>query len=176
MPARERGRPVLRRMALFAVADDPVAARHFRRVLVTEDGCWQWTGAVMKGGYGNLVIGPMWWRAHRWFYTILVGPIPDGLEVDHLCFNGLCVNPLHLEAVTAQENSVRAAQRITHCPSGHAYTPENTRWETPRNGRRPGRSRHCRTCHRQRESLRYWARRERFARTNLERKQPRLIE
>jgi hypothetical protein len=74
--------------------------------------CWRWTGAV-AGGYGRFWIGPGRARgrpvqAHRFAYELLVGPIPDGLTIDHLCLNKLCVNPAHMEPVTGAENSRRA--------------------------------------------------------------------
>ena len=111
--------------------------------VVQENGCWDWVGYVLPGGYGQLgVEGNV--RAHRYYYELEYGPIPEGLVIDHLCCNPRCVRPDHLEAVTRRENTLRGTNpaamraRRTHCPQGHAYTAENIRWE--------GRKRHCITC------------------------------
>ena len=108
-----------------------------------EEGCWHWTGGRTSHGYGTLWFDGRSQRAHRVVYEALVGPIPDGLVIDHLCRNRLCVNPDHLEPVTLLEN-IRRGQgngSKTHCPSGHEYTPENTR-------RNALGWRYCRTCKR----------------------------
>src|SRR5260221_9768017 len=65
--------------------------------------------------------------AHRYAYERVHGPIPEDLEPDHTCFNSICVNDTHLEAVTSQENRRRQAARITYCPKGHPYDTDNTR-------------------------------------------------
>ena len=72
------------------------------------DSCWPWRGQVNRGGYGVARYKRRTTTAHRAIYRILVGPIPDGLELDHLCRNRLCVNPAHLEPVTHLENVRRA--------------------------------------------------------------------
>lgn len=83
---------------------------------------------------------------HRVVYTELVGPIPEGYDVDHLCRNTLCCNPLHLEAVSRQENIRRGVGNVkTHCKAGHELTADN-RYE---NGGR------CVACKRDRERKRY---------------------
>ena len=82
--------------------------------------------------------------AHRMIYELLVGPIPDGLEIDHLCRNRGCVNPGHMEPVTHRENLMRgdtvaaANPAKTHCIRGHPYDDENTY--------RYGSHRYCRAC------------------------------
>lgn len=90
---------------------------------------------------------------HRYVYEELVGPIPTGKQLDHLCRVRCCVNPAHLEIVTNRENAIRglgptlARQRQvskTHCPQGHEYSPENT---IHRDSKKKGKSRHCRECH-----------------------------
>lgn len=81
------------------------------------EGCWQWTGARHKKGYGVFGVGSMKdgtrraVRVHRWFWEWLNGAVPTGKELDHLCRNRLCVNPDHLEPVTHTENIRRAVQR-----------------------------------------------------------------
>lgn len=111
------------------------------------DGCWVWT-ASRDQGYGKMYYHGRYVRAHILAYEWLVGPIPAGLELDHLCRNHACVNPVHLEPVTHRENLRRGVGASalnavkTHCPQGHEYTPENTR--IARNGYRV-----CRACHRE---------------------------
>lgn len=93
-------------------------------------GCWEWTGSINNKGYGEVSINRKKQRAHRVIYELLVGKIPDGLEIDHLCRNRNCVNPKHLEPVTRLENIRRALpfkKKITHCKNGHKFTKENTK-------------------------------------------------
>ncbi len=108
--------------------------------------CWPWKGAPDTGGYARFKYKGRSYLAHRFVYELVVGPIPAGLELDHLCRKPLCVNPAHLEAVSHQENCRRGdlgghAQRAkTHCPYGHPYDEANT-YVHPSSG-----SRHCRIC------------------------------
>lgn len=93
--------------------------------------CWIWTGYTRTSvRTPNIRYGSIWGEgkhhfAHRLAYRFYVGPIPDGLTIDHLCKNTLCVNPAHLEAVTSSVNTLRADtfsginSRKTHCPQGH---------------------------------------------------------
>ena len=88
--------------------------------------CWIWTGASRGNGYGTVALprNGMPQRltgSHRYVYTLLVGPIPDGMETDHLCRNRGCANPEHLEPVTTAENLRRAfgRQSVDHCKNGH---------------------------------------------------------
>jgi hypothetical protein len=80
---------------------------------VTESGCWQWLKSKDKDGYGlTRVAGSRKTRrAHRAYYERIVGPIPAGLTIDHLCLNTSCVNPAHMEVVTVGENTARANRR-----------------------------------------------------------------
>ncbi len=128
-------------------------------VVDSATGCWNWTGYVRSDGYGEIQLGRRGVGAalaHRVSYELHVGPIPDGMEPDHICRNRACGNPAHLEAVTRTENIVRgeapaavraAMVRITHCPQGHEYTPENTYVARTARGYT---NRMCRTCQRER--------------------------
>lgn len=96
-------------------------------------GCWLWSGYLAgSGGYGGIEILGRQKLAHRVVYELLVGPIPDGLTIDHKCRVRCCVNPNHLEPVTSKENVLRGIGRSaqnskkTHCVNGHEFTPENT--------------------------------------------------
>lgn len=101
-------------------------------------GCWEWQG-WKHAGYGYLWHGQKNRRAHRIAYELLVGPIPEGLVIDHLCRNRGCVNPMHLELVTNAENLLRSpyfAENRTHCRYGHELTADNLRIYTNTKGYR----------------------------------------
>ncbi|BBA98295.1 hypothetical protein RVR_10508 [Actinacidiphila reveromycinica] len=113
--------------------------------------CWEWTARRSEDGYGRYTFTSEGQKkdvgAHRLAYVLSIGPIGDGLTLDHRCRNRGCVNPDHLEPVTRRVNVLRgdtfasrqAAQ--THCASGHEFTPENTYvWNNHR---------YCRTCRRE---------------------------
>lgn len=102
--------------------------------------CWIWTGAKHKG-YGSVRIDGVGFGTHRVSYEWCIGPIPEGLHVDHLCRVRACVRPSHLEAVTQSENNRRAAEAQTHCKQGHPFTPDNFFL-------RQGRWRVCKQCNR----------------------------
>lgn len=95
--------------------------------------CWLWTGPLNDQGYGRYfpnAESPRPIRAHRAAYEFFVGPIPEGLELDHLCRVRHCVNPEHVEPVTHAENVRRGAagnnkRAKTHCPQGHPYSGDN---------------------------------------------------
>ena len=93
--------------------------------------CWNWKAAQDHNGYGSFKTEHST-RAHQWAYMHLVGPVPEGFVLDHLCRTQSCVNPAHLEPVTNQENLARGWGRrlrngmANECINGHAYTPENT--------------------------------------------------
>ncbi len=99
--------------------------------IITETGCWIWHGAVTKAGYGTAQVNSKPYRAHRVFYEMLVGKIPDRLVIDHLCRVRCCVNPSHLEPVTNKENILRGTSpqaingKKTHCINGHELTEDN---------------------------------------------------
>lgn len=92
------------------------------------DTCWLWTGTPTPAGYGKFGARRTMVLVHRYAYELLVGPIPEGLELDHLCFVKLCVNPAHLEPVTGAENTRRYWASRTACRNGHPYSTENTYW------------------------------------------------
>lgn len=118
--------------------------------------CWNWTGCLTKGEKNKTGYGTIWYNgkqrnAHRVAYEILVGPIPEGLNVLHTCDNSPCVNPAHLYLGTLKDNAQDTLRRgrcrayglmvnakKTHCPQGHEYSEENTY--------RYNRKRMCRTC------------------------------
>ena len=107
----------------------PVDARFWEKVNKT-GGCWEWTGARYWHGYGVFNHADTSY-AHRVAWMLERGPIPEGLELDHLCKNKLCVRPGHLEPVTHVENVQRAGswwRAQTHCKNGHEYTEETTLW------------------------------------------------
>lgn len=113
---------------------------------VRDGECLVWTGAKDSNGYGLFGLDGVSVGAHRFAYATARGPVPDGLELDHLCRNRACVRLSHLEAVTKYENMRRGESpfaknlRVTACPQGHEYTDENI-W-------RYRGSRYCRECRR----------------------------
>ena len=131
----------------FATTPDLVAA--FWSKVRKGNGCWLWLGARQPNGYGRFFgFGAGKYRlAHRFSYELARGRIHRGKQIDHLCRNRLCVNPIHLEAVSCRTNLVRgktlAASNLkkNHCPQGHLYEGNNLRLY--------GRKRICRTCDRE---------------------------
>lgn len=127
----------LRRFGVLTASTDRGASpeeKFWARANPTDGGrCWLWSGTInVISGYGYLTVNGRSTLAHRFAYELLVGPIPEGLHVDHVyargCRSRHCVNPAHLEPVTQDENNRRAAEanRRTHCLHGHEMTPENT--------------------------------------------------
>lgn len=109
--------PFAERLALFAVEPDE---------------CWNWPGCVGRTGYGKtrvVIDGEVFLSPHRAAYRLLVGPIPKGLSLDHLCRNPRCMNPHHLEPVTHRENVLRgesfaaANAKRDQCVRGHPLMP-----------------------------------------------------
>lgn len=127
-----------------------VLARIMSRVHVDERGCWVSSYAKTGNGYCSIKVDGRLLRVHRLTFELLRSPIPEGLQLDHLCRRRDCCNPEHLEPVTPRENVLRGEgvcavnARKTHCPRGHAYTPGNLAAYPPH-------GRACLTCKRDRE-------------------------
>lgn len=125
------------RMKRHGTTADPI--RVLDRYEVVAAGCWRWTGFVSDDGYGRISRHYGESCAHRYFYRELVGPIPPGMELDHLCRNRGCVNPAHLEPVTHQENVRRGAlgygsRRV--CKAGIHDISASSAWHINPNGTR----------------------------------------
>lgn len=107
--------------------------RFFVKFVIQDDGCWIWRSSPHPRSYGYFYVDSerRSQLAHRVSYEHFRGPIPDGLQIDHLCRMGGCVNPDHMEVVTNRENTLRgtAGQHYslrTHCKAGHPFDAENT--------------------------------------------------
>lgn len=145
------------------MSNKPPALPRFWAAIVKADGCWLWTRAN-NGRYGLLSVNGRDRLAHRFAYEHFRGPIPVGMQIDHLCRKSLCVNPDHLEVVTNRQNTLRGVSNAavnakkTHCLNGHEFTPENTRLDRKH---KVGVERVCRTCLRE-----YWRQRRRKRRVS----------
>jgi len=106
--------------------------------------CIRWTGAHGPKGYGRISVGGKTRIVHRVAYEALVGPIPSGLEIDHLCRVRDCINVQHLEPVTHLENVRRRRDNPDECANGHPFTEQNTHWYNAKD--RPNPVRKCRQC------------------------------
>lgn len=137
----------------------PVIERFEEKVAPGENGCILWTASGNGAGYGAMYIAKgKRVLAHRWAYEHYVGPIPEGMVLDHLCRNRICVNPAHLEPVTHRTNVLRGVAPTavnaakTHCDQGHLFDAENTAMDR---GKRA-----CRACNRARSKAAYENNRE----------------
>lgn len=140
-----------------------IPLRMFRKIMFSPGyngtPCWLWQGSRSPGGYGQVRVDRKLKSVHRVIYELLVSPIPEGLDLDHLCRNRACCNPNHLEPVTRSENLRRGLtgkfepgkgvgdrqKAKTHCPQGHPYDEGNTHHYKSQ--------RYCRTCSRERNRI-----------------------
>lgn len=142
----------------------PSMTRFMSHVEKSESGCWLWTANKIHSGYGMFKVGGKSRLAHKWIYEQLHGPVKAPLQLDHTCAVKHCVNPKHLEKVTAKENIRRFCERTgkkrktyiphplplkTHCPKGHPYSGDNLRMLSPTH-------KQCVTCHREATRKYYW--------------------
>lgn len=109
----------------------PLLDRLLRKVQVDPSGCWLWTGGRDAKGYGAIRADGKTRRAHRVSYELFVAPVPDGLDLDHLCRVPSCCRPDHLEPVTSAENQRRGLKGVlkTTCKNGHPYTSDNVKFD-----------------------------------------------
>jgi hypothetical protein len=124
--------------------------------------CWEWTRWNTSKGYGKIGLDGKIYRVHRLALQVVNGPILDGLVVDHLCRNPRCFNPKHLEAVTQKVNARRGNAGLvqksrTHCPKGHEYNEQNTRYNYDRRG---WILRDCRVCDRMQKAAKKKAKKD----------------
>lgn len=151
-------------LAMSRIVGDPMANFAAKVDVGHPLGCWVWTAGVGSHGYG-VFAGTV---AHRFAYETFSGPIPEGMQIDHLCRNRRCVNPDHLEVVTNRENVRRGLVPVrmkknnpgaqnsamaarTHCKNGHAYQGDNFYYR--------GNTRVCRLC--RRDVMARWRQRNR---------------
>jgi hypothetical protein len=133
---------------IYRISDLPEALAT-QIVIDPDSGCWLWQGRRDRLDYGRLYWNRGHWLTHRLVYTLLVGPVPRHLVMDHVkawgCKSTACCWPGHLQPVTQRENLLRgntfgaANAAKTHCPQGHPYDEENTHYA-------PGGGRTCRAC------------------------------
>lgn len=128
-----------------------LADRLLDKIEEDANGCWLWTAYTASNGYARISVARSKSReAHRVSYELFVGPVPEGLQLDHLCRVRHCINPDHLEPVTSRTNLLRGigptAQKAaqTHCTHDHEFTPDNTYYRKARPTTRA-----CRACRRE---------------------------
>jgi hypothetical protein len=142
-------------------SDDFYRAKLKATVRVLPSGCWEWQGFTHKepNPYGEMSYRGKAQRTHRLSYMLFKGPIPAGLDICHECDYKRCINPDHLFLGTHRDNMLDMRDkrkmyqdRITHCPRGHEYTPENTALLRTKIG---GIARNCKTCQRDAQRIRH---------------------
>ncbi len=118
------------------------------KIKTLRNGCWQWTGAINKYGYGSFRgYNSKDTKSHIFSYEHFKGKIKVGFQLDHLCRNRACCNPNHLQQVTAKENQMRAIpfrKTKTNCPNGHSLTEDNILFN--KNSKSGKRYRICKKC------------------------------
>jgi hypothetical protein len=140
----------------------PVIDRIASHVALAETGCLIWTAALGRDGYARVrvIASTRVYKnvpVHRVVYEYVVGPIPEGMQIDHLCRNRACCRPEHLEPVTIRENLLRGETHAaanaakTHCANGHPFSGENLSIQVGRY------QRVCKACKRAEARRRYWA-------------------
>ena len=131
--------------------------RLFARCRKDANGCWIWLGHLTQG-YGRMYLNGRQIGAHKAAYEMFIGPVADGLQLDHLCRNRACVNPEHLEPVPPSVNILRGDgpparnARKTHCLRGHVLSPDNLNPHHP--------NRECLICSRERKRVWEWRHRQ----------------
>lgn len=143
------------------VCDEGVPQAALAGCPIAEGACHIFRGHKRKNGYGAVSSGSQSVYLHRYIWERDVGPIPDGMVIDHICRNRACCNVDHLRVVTRRTNNIENSvspfainATKTHCPAGHEYTNENTYWQS--NG-----GRKCRQCYQARKRVYDKARRDR---------------
>ena len=118
--------------------NDTDMKRLLAKVDASNSDCWNWTASTTTRGYPQFRLDGKVVKAYRTMYEYFVGPIPDGLDVNHICGNRLCMNYRHMELVSRTETLLRAGvpdmthkryAAQTHCKRGHEYTEANTQWQ-----------------------------------------------
>jgi hypothetical protein len=102
-----------------------------RSIVVDDNGCWIWQRAINRDGYGRIRVDKRAWLVHRLAYTLSVGAIPNGLDLDHLCRVRACCNPSHVQPVDRKTNVLRGEHpnvvlhHVGQCKHGHVIDTDN---------------------------------------------------
>jgi hypothetical protein len=133
-------------MSYKEIAENRLARMESRITRDLATGCWNWDRIGTPGGYGIIGIRGRRTVAHRGVWELLRGPVPEGMDLDHLCRNRLCVNPDHLEVVTRSTN-LRRGFEARGCKNGHAFNHDDFSIVRRADGVI---ERRCKACHRER--------------------------